>query len=313
MSELAPLLDEYLATRRALGNRLELPGRLLKRFVAFAVQHHTPFITTKCAMQWATEPRNAQPAQWANRLGMVRGFARYAHGVDPRHEVPPLGLLPERYRRRQPYLYRDAEIAELIAAARELSATTGLRPLTYATMLGLFSVTGMRVSEVVNLDRNDVDLADGVLTVRDSKFGKSRYLPVHESTTRALRRYTRHRDRLCPNPLAPALFVAERGTRITQWTLRRTFAKLSKQVGLRTPSKALGIGPRLHDMRHRFAVNTLLRWYRDGVDVERHIPRLATWLGHAHVSDTYWYLTATPELLHLAARRLDRIARRSSP
>ena len=313
MSELALLLDEYLATRRALGNRLELPGRLLKRFVAFAVQHQTPFITTECAMRWATEPRNAQPAQWANRLGMVRGFARYAHGVDPHHEVPPQGLLPERYRRRPPYLYRDTEVAALIAAARALSPTTGLRPLTYATMLGLFSVTGMRVSEVLNLDRDDVDLAGGVLAVRGSKFGKSRYLPVHASTTRVLSHYARRRDRLCPHPLAPAFFLAERGTRITEWALRWTFAKLSKQVGLRVPSKSHGLGPRLHDMRHRFAVNTLLRWYRDGVDVERHIPRLATWLGHAHVSDTYWYLTATPELMQLAARRLDRIARRASP
>ena len=163
MNELALLLQEYLATRRALGNRLQLPARLLKRFVAFAVQHHTPFITTECAMQWATEPRDAQPAQWAGRLSMVRGFARYAHGVDPRHEVPPQGLLTERYRRRPPYLYRDTEVVELIAAARELSATTGLRPLTYATMLGLFSVTGMRVSEVVNLDRDDIDLVGGVL------------------------------------------------------------------------------------------------------------------------------------------------------
>ena len=312
MNELALLLDEYLATRRALGTRLELPARLLKRFVAFAERHETAFITTECALQWATEPRDAQPAQWASRLGMVRRFARYAHAVDPRHEVPPPGLLPQRYRRRQPYLYRDTEITELIAAAQELSGATGLRPLSYATMLGLLSVTGMRVSEVVNLDRDDVDLTGGVLTLRDSKFGKSRYLPVHESTTQALSRYARRRDRLCPNPLAPAFFLAERGTRITQWALRWTFAKLSRHVGMRAPSKSHGIGPRLHDMRHRFAVNTLLRWYRDGVDVERHIPRLATWLGHAHVSDTYWYLTATPELMQLAARRLDRIARRSS-
>ena len=294
------------------GTDLERPARLLKRFVAFAAQHHTPFITTECALQWATEPRDAQPAQWANRLGMVRRFARYAHAVDPRHEVPPQGLLPERYRRRRPYLYRDTEIAALIAAAQGLSATLGLRPLTYATMLGLLSVTGMRVSEVLNLDRDDVDLTHGVLTVRDSKFGKSRYLPVHPSTTRALSRYAQRRDRLCPHPLAPAFFLAERGTRITEWALRWTFAELSKQVGLRAVSKSHGIGPRLHDLRHRFAVNTLLRWYRDGVDVERHIPRLATWLGHAHVSDTYWYLTATPELLALAARRLDRIARRPS-
>ena len=180
----------------------------------------------------------------ATRLGMVRRFARYAHAVDPRHEVPPQGLLPERYRRRQPYLYRDTEIAELIAAAQELSGATGLRPLTYATMLGLLSVTGMRVSEVLNLGRDDVDLTGGVLTVRDSKFGKSRYLPVHTSTTQALSRYARRRDRPCPNPLAPAFFLAERGTPITQWALRWTFAKLSKQVGLRAPSKSHGTGCR---------------------------------------------------------------------
>ena len=306
MSDLTLLLEEYLATRRALGTRLERTGRLLERFVAFTVQGEIPFITTECALQWATEPRDAQPARWADRLNMVRGFARYAHGVDPRHEVPPQGLLTGQYRRRTPYLYRDAEVAALIAAARALSSSTGLRPLTYATMLALLSVTGMRVSEVVNLDRDDVDLTGGVLSVRNSKFGKSRYLPIHASTTRALRRYARHRDRLCPHPLVPAFFLAERGTRITEWALRWTFAKLSRQVGLRAPSTSHGIGPRLHDMRHRFAVNTLLGWYRDEVDVERHIPQLATWLGHAHVSDTYWYLTATPELLHLAARRLDR-------
>ena len=171
----------------------------------------------------------------------------------------------------------------------------------------------LRFGEAQRLTLDDVNFSDAVLTVRNTKFRKSRYLPVHTSATQALSRYARRRDRLCPNPLAPAFFLAERGTPITQWALRWTFAKLSRQVGLRAPSKSHGIGPRLHDMRHRFAVNTLLRWYRDGVDVERHIPRLATWLGHAHVSDTYWYLTATPELMQLAARRLDRIARRSSP
>ena len=153
----------------------------------------------------------------------------------------------------------------------------------------------MRVSEVLNLDRDEVDLTGGVLTVRACKFGKSRHLPVHESTTQALSHYARRRYRLCPHPLTPAFFLAERGTPITHWALRWTFAKLWKQVGLRAPSKSHGIGPRLRDMRHRFAMNTPLRWYRDGVDVERHIPRLATWLGHAHVSDTYWYLTATED------------------
>ena len=171
----------------------------------------------------------------------------------------------------------------------------------------------MRTSEILKLDRDDVDLANGVLTVRDSKFGKSRYIPLHESTRRALRRYAGRRDRLCPNPRDPAFFLNESGTRIADCTLRHTFARLSRQTGLREPAKSNGDGPRLHDMRHRFAVDTLLRWYRDGVDVERHIPRLATWLGHAHVSDTYWYLSTTPELMQAAARRLDRTSPRTRP
>ena len=203
MNDLRPVLEEYLATRRALGARLELSGRLLKRFISFAAQHEAVFITTGLALRWATEPSHAQPTQWANRLGMVRRFARYANAVDPRHEVPPPKLLPYRYRCRGPYIYRDREIADLIAAARKLAGTTGLRPFTYATLLALLTVTGMRISEVLNLDRNDVDLVHGVLTVRDGKFGKTRNIPLHESTRLALSRYAARRDRLCPNPRDP--------------------------------------------------------------------------------------------------------------
>ena len=178
MTDLQQLLDEYLATRRALGVGLKLAGRLLQRFVAFAAQSEAAFITTELALQWATEPRGVQPAQWANRLGMVRRFARFANAVDSRHEVPPPGLLSHRYRRSQPYLYGDGEIADLLRAAQGLSGTTGLRPCTYATLLALLAVTGMRSSEPLRLDRDEVDLARGVLTVRKSKFGKSRYIPV---------------------------------------------------------------------------------------------------------------------------------------
>ena len=313
MIDLRTLLYEYLATRRALGVRLEAAGRLLGRFVAFAGWHGTAFVTTELALQWATEPNRAQPAQWAKRLGLVRGFARYANGVDPRHEVPPQGLIAYRYRRPQPYIYSAREIADLIAAARALPSTTGLRPSTYATLLALLAVTGMRTSEVLNLDRNDVDLANGVLTVRDSKFGKSRYIPLHESTSLALGRFAARRDRLCPAPRDPAFFLNESGTRITDWTLRWTFVRLSRRTGLREPARSNGDGPRLIDMRHSFAVGTRVRWYREGVDVERHIPRLATWLGHTHVSDTYWYLSATPELMQAAARRLDGLAPRARP
>ena len=306
MTDLLTLLDEYLATRRALGAGLVEAERLLRGFLAFLAEHEATRMTTQLALQWATS--QVQPARHAQRLGIVRGFARYAHVADPRHEVPPEGLLKSRDRRATPYIYSDKEIADLIAAARRLRGRVGLRACTYPTLLALLAVTDMRSSEPLRLDRDDVDLTSGVLTVRQSKFGKSRCLPVHESTRQALADYAAQRDRLCPHPVDPAFFLSERGTRIKQNTLHVTFVKLSQQVGLRNQSDARG--PRLHDLRHRFAIGTLLRWYREGLDVEQLAPRLATYLGHVCVSDTYWYLTATPELLQLAARRLDRTSRR---
>lgn len=310
MNDLQLLLDEYLATRRALGAKLEQSGSLLKSFVAFSTQHQATFITTQCALQWATEPRNVPSSRSAVRLGTVRRFAIYANAVDGRHEVPPQGLLPRRTHRRPPYIYSDGEIVALIDAAHRLSGTTGLRPSTFATLLGLLTVTGMRSGEVVNLDRDDIDLAQGVVTIHGSKFGKSRQIHLHPSAIEALNRHAAQRDRLCPNPQGPSFFLDERGIGITDWKLRWTFAKLAQRTGLRDRSRSHGNGPRLHDIRHTFACNTLLRWYCSGVDVERHLPHLATWLGHVKISDTYWYLTATPELMQAAADRLDRTTRR---
>lgn len=307
MSELRAALNEYLAVRRALGFKMCSTERSLKHFVEFAEQQGAAVITTELALCWATQPAQAQPAHWARRLGMVRGFARYRRALEPRTEVPPPELLPYHYRRPTPYLYNDDEVRRLIGATRQLRPAGGLRPHSMATLLGLFTVTGMRTSEPLQLDRDDVDLTHGVLTVRESKFGKSRYLPVHASTQRALRRYAWQRDRLCRNPQSPSFFLSDRGTRITEWSLRSAFVRLSRQVGLRGPTDSHG--PRLLDFRHRFAVNTLMRWYRSGVDVERHLPELATYLGHVHISDTYWYLSAVPELMHLVAQRLERTVR----
>lgn len=303
MSELHAALEEYLSVRRALGVKLRVPGRLLERFVDFAEREGTDVITTDLALRWATQPADAQPAQWANRLGMVRRFAQYRSAADPRTEVPPPDLLPFRTQRPTPYLYSDEEVSRLLEAARELPAVTGLRPHSYATLFGLYAVTGMRTNEPLHLDREDVDLTRGVLTVRGTKFGKSRYLPIHPSTQGVLQAYAERRDALCRHPLAPSFFLAERGNRLTEWSVRRTFVKLSRQVGLRRPQDSRG--PRLHDFRHRFAVKTLLQWYRDGQDAEQHLPELATYLGHTHVADTYWYLTAVPELLQLAAQRVE--------
>jgi integrase len=239
----------------------------------------------------------------------VRGFAAFRAASDPRTEVPPLGLLPHRYRRKPPYIYiySDNEIGRLLKAAEHLPSKTGLRARTYSTLLALLAVTGMRIGEVVALDRGDVDLSGAVLTIRRTKFGKSRLLPVHATTRGALREYADQRDRIQPRPRTTGFFVAEHGGRLTTNVVERTFVRLSREVGLRSPSDRRG--PRLHDIRHRFAVATMLRWYRTGVDVERHLPELSTYLGHGHPTDTYWYLSAVPELMRMVVARLEPRAR----
>jgi integrase len=303
MSPLQETLDEYLAMRRALGHKLCLAGRLLQQFVTFADLAGAAYVTTDLALAWVSQSGGAQLSERARRLGMVRRFARYCGALDPRTVVPPPDLLPHRYQRPTPYIYRDEQISRLLDAARQLSSATGLRPHTYATLFGLYAVTGMRCQEPLQLDRGDVDLVNGVLTIRGTKFGKSRYVPLHVSTQCALNSYATRRDRLCRNPDSPSFFVSDCGARLTHWSVRSTFVKLSQQIGLRCVGDSRG--PRLHDLRHRLAVNTLLSWYRDGVDVERRLPELSTYLGHAHITDTYWYLTATPELLRQALLRVE--------
>jgi integrase/recombinase XerD len=303
MSVLSSAVDEYLALRRTLGFKLARVGHDLQQFVRFAECAGAEWVTTDLALRWATQPAKASPAHWARRLGIVRQFARYYSALDPRTEIPPPQLLPYHYVRQPPCLYRDEEISALIAAAARPPSATGLRAATYATLFGLLAVTGMRISEPVGLDRADVDLEQGSLSIRGAKFGKSRWLPLHPTTTADLARYAERRDNLYPTPSTPSFFLSEQGTRLTAWSVRSTFVKLSHQIGLRAPQDHHG--PRLHDLRHRFAVRTLLHWYRCGADVEQRLPQLAAYLGHAHVSDTYWYLSATPELLALAARRLE--------
>lgn len=313
MSALAEALKDYLAIRRSLGFTLKSPACLLRNFVAFLEGERAAYITTELALRWAKLPVQAQPATWAERLATARRFAVWRSATDPRTQVPPHGLLPFRYRRQRPYIYADAEIERLVTAAAQLPSRVGLRAASYSTLFGVLAVTGMRVSEGLALDRADVDLDAGILSIRRTKFGKSRLVPVHRSTHNALVAYARERDRCLAAVTTRAFFVSERGTRITEWSTRYTFAKVSRQVGLRTPvaGHRHGHGPRLHDMRHRFAVQTLIGWYRAGLDVEREIPKLSTYLGHVHVNDTYWYLEAVPELLQLATDRL--IAKHEEP
>ncbi len=305
MNALGCAVRDYLRIRRSLGFKLVDTGVALQDFVSFLDRHGASRITTELALRWAVQPSRASRAHWARRLSIVRLFAHFRSASDPRTEIPPVGLLPDGYCRKPPYIYRDREIRALMSAARRLPSSLGLRPHAYATLLGLLTVTGMRLGEALALDRDEVDLTEGVIRVRHAKFGKSRLLPVHRSTSSALAEYARRRDRLLRHPTTPAFFVSDAGTRITQWAARETFVRLSREVGLRGPDGRFGHGPRLHDLRHRFAAATLLHWYRAGLDVERHMLRLTTYLGHTHVTDTYWYISAVPELMQLAAQRLE--------
>jgi integrase len=303
MSPWQPAIGEYLQLRRSLGFRLHAAGRALHQFGAFLDARQAPHLTQALALAWAQQDPAARPAEWARRLSVVRGFARHWSAQDPHTEVPPWGLLPYRPGRARPYLYTDDEVRRLLAAARQLPSAHGLRGPTYHALLGLLAVAGLRLGEVRNLHVADVDLATGVLTIRGAKFGKTRLVPIHPSTQRVLARYAARRDRVLAGRSAGAFFVSGRGTRLDGGDVHRTFYALSRQIGLRGATASHG--PRLHDFRHRFAIETLRQWYRTGQDTERRLPLLSTYLGHVHVADTYWYLTACPELMGAAVARLE--------
>jgi integrase/recombinase XerD len=301
MSQLSCHVSDYLAMRRALGFKLGKEGRLLQDFAAFAESAGASTVTTDLAVAWAILPRNARPVWAAQRLGMVRGFTRYLQAVDPAAQVPPAGLLPARTRRVTPYIYSDAEVAALMTAARMLR--NRLKAATFETLIGLLAVTGLRGSEAMALDGGDLDATAGLLTVRATKFRKSRQLPLHASTLRALGDYQAVRDQLCPAPATSSLLVSTTGARLCQATVQPAFRHLLRQAGISRGSSR----PRatIHSLRHTFAVKTLLGWYRDGQDVQARMPALSTYLGHVAPAATYWYLTGTPELLALAAGRLE--------
>jgi len=305
MSTLRVAVQQYLSLRRGLGFKLQEAGKALPRFVTFLERKHASVITTRLALDWARQSSPAQPAEWARRLSFVRGFARYRSATDPRTEIPPDSLLPYRPKRARPYLYSEQEIRSLLLAALKLPGQEGLRPWTYYCLFGMLSVTGLRLGEARNLELQDVDLQAGLLTIRGAKFGKSRLVPLHGSTCRVLADYLERRKRnWADRAVSSYVFVSNWGNRLDAGTIHRTFYALSRQIGLRGPTDSHG--PRLHDMRHRFAAMTLLRWYRAGEDAERRLPALSTYLGHVHVADTYWYLSAWPELMLKAMARLER-------
>ncbi len=300
MSPLRKAVSEYLTIRRSLGYQLYSHELLLNDFVTFLERADADRVTIELAVRWARLPHDAKPIWWAHRLGVVRGFARHLATIDPRTEVPPRDLLPARAQRLAPYIYSPAETQALMAAAGALQP--GLRGATHRTLIGLLAATGLRLGEALGLDRQDVDLDDGVLRVR-GKDAKWREVPLHPTTTHALTEYARMRDRHWPDPASPAFFVCTTGQRLQKWVVHKTFPQLIRQVGLEGHGHRAR--PRPHDFRHSYAVHTLLDWYRDGENVDAKLPLLSSMLGHAKPEHTYWYLQAVPELVDLVAARLD--------
>ena len=303
MKSLQHHLTEYVAARRALGTRLEEPAKTLCRFVKFLARRKTRFITIKLALEWSQQCRDdVQRATCARKLSMVRQFARWLNAIDARHQVPPRGLLDVRHRRSKPHIYTDEEISRLMAAAARLKSCKRMKALTLETLVGLLAATGLRPGEAAALEIGDVDQDAQVLVIRESKFGKSRQVPIHQSTCAALKRYSRERDRIFRNPVSSFFFVSDRGTALEMGAVRRWFCKASRSCGLRKQSDLhrSGRGPRLQDLRHTFATKRLVEWYKSGSNVSVQMPKLATYLGHSSVACTYWYIEAVPELLELA-------------
>jgi integrase len=302
MTVLEQHLDEYLQLRRTLGHKLADAHRLLPRFVTYLDEHDVEFVTLAVALSWSLEREvpvgSVVPYR---RMMVVRGFARYLSGIDPRTEVPPAGTIRQPQRWRRPFIYSDADVLALIEQARMVIAQP-LRSATYQTLIGLLATTGMRVGEALRLDRSDLDRSEGVLRIRESKFGKSRLVPLQASAVDALERYDHTRQQLLPDPSTDSLFVSLRGTRVIYETVWPVHRKLCERAGVGAGST---VTPRIHDHRHAFAVKTLLGWYQDGVDVPSRIGWLSTYLGHREPRYTYHYLSAAPDLLAHAARLLN--------
>lgn len=302
MSALSRHLEAYLRLRRSLGHELADAARLLPRFVVHLEAGGAEFVTIEAALAWSLEP-DAPPGStvWSRRMMAVRGFARYLSGIDPRTEVPPAGAVPARQHWRAPFIYSESDIAALMGEARR-SIGHPFRAATYETLIGLLAATGLRIGEAIRLDRGDVDFAEGVLLVRESKFKKSRLVPLQASTLRALERYARRREEFSERPSSESFFVSLNSTRIIYESVCPTFRALCERSGVGAGATRR---PRIHDLRHSFAVRTLVGWYRDGLDVQAQLPLLSTYLGHREPRYTYHYLSAAPELLGHAARLLE--------
>ncbi len=302
MSALEQDLINYLQLRHSLGHQVAEAQWLLPDFVAYLDSRGLRTVTVQATLEWAQQsPSGRATSVGPRRMTAVRGFARYLSGIDADTQVPPLGLMPHRQRWRQPFIYTPVDVDMVRDLARE-GIVSPLRAATYDTLIGLLAASGLRIGEAIKLDRSDLDWAQGVLLIRESKFGKSRLVPLHPSSMQALNDYAVLRDELQPRAKELSFFVSLKRKRLLYAVVQQTFRQLidTAGIGVDAPSP-----PRLHDLRRTFAVRTLLGWYRAGEDVQAKMPSLSTYLGHREPACTYWYLSATPEVLALAAARQD--------
>lgn len=297
-------LGRYLGIRRSLGYDLRTDERVLRRFARFADQEGAAHINTALFLRWDAGLPDVSTSTRSARLSKVRLFAQWLSSIDPAHEVPPRGLLPDRSGRTRPYIYSEAEIVSIIGAAKMLPSIYGMRGLTFSVLFGLIAVTGLRISEALALDQDDLEMGTGVLRVRRGKLGKERLLPLDPTVVTRLVAYAAERDRLLGS-VPKSFFVNCKGARPTDCGTRYNFAQTCQHIGLRAHQRygRHGRGPRIHDLRHSFAVRTMIKWYRTGKDPAREMIRLTTYLGHSDPDNTFWYLEAVPELLDLAMAR----------
>ncbi|WP_042875951.1 tyrosine-type recombinase/integrase [Cupriavidus necator] len=300
-------VEDYLTARRKLGFGLKAQGTQLFAFARFAerVGHRGP-VTLELALRWARDSHSTRPITAAKRIGVLRPFVRYLQQFEPATEVPPFKLLGPTHRRPVPHIFSNAEVEELLAAAGRLPPAGGLQPATYETLFGLLAATGMRISEALRLERADVMLEAGMLNVSKSKCRRSRLVPLHETTIAALQRYAQFRDQLLPLAADDNFFLSPWGRALKLGTVEDTFCRLRRRLGW--VARGDYPAPRIFDLRHAFITNCLLRWYQNQINVDNAIAALSTYVGHVRVSDTYWYVSAIPELMALAARRFERYA-----
>ena len=306
MISLTTHLENYLAIRRRFGYDLSFQERVLRRFTSFADARGADHVTVNLFFAWKEHFGSANQHTWSNRLSMVRVFAAWLQSIDPRNEVPSSSLIPVKLRRTQPYIYTGREIEKIATEAAKLPSPYGLRGWTFSTLFGLIAVTGVRISEAIGLDDEDVDLDEAVLLVRSAKKQSVRLLPISPSTARCLELYRAERNRILDS-CTSAFFMHERGRRLKDCCVRYNFARVCQCIGLRGRQRfhKHGQGPRIHDLRHTFAVRTIMDWYQRGLDPDREMIKLSTYLGHALPKSTYWYIEAVPELLRLALERAE--------